>query len=57
MDLKGKVLETLYLQPTVKKWIMSTMMGINLEIIHDGKIYFVKENDNEEWELHILDIN
>ncbi len=56
MDLKGKILKTIYLKPTVKKWIMSSMMGINLEIIRNGKIYYIIENDDNDWELHIQDI-
>ena len=52
MDLKGKLLKTLYLKPTVKKWIMSTMMGINLEIIRNDKVYYLAVNEDEEWELH-----
>lgn len=56
MDLKGKVLKKTVVPQTVKPWIMSLMMGIRLETIHNGKIYYIQENEEEEWELFVQEI-
>jgi hypothetical protein len=51
MDLKGKVLKKAFVPQTAKPWIMSMLMGIRLETIYNGKVYYVQENEDEEWEL------
>ena len=56
MDLKGKILKKTFVPQTVKPWVMSLMMGIRLETIHNGKIYYIKENEDEEWELFVQEI-
>jgi len=56
MDFTGNVLKTLFIEPTVERWVMSTMMGVKLETIHDDKIYFIAENDDEEWELGVVKV-
>lgn len=56
MDLKGDVLRKTYIQPTAKQWVMAVMMGIRLETIHNGRIYYIQENEDEELELFVQDI-
>lgn len=57
MDLKGKVLKTTFIQPTAKEWVMAIMMGVRLETTHNEKIYYIQENEDEEWELFVQEIN
>lgn len=57
MDLKGNVLKTAFIEPSAKEWIMALLLGIKLETIHNDKIYYIKENeDEEEWELFVQEI-
>ncbi|MCK4888995.1 MAG: hypothetical protein KAS97_03630, partial [Candidatus Aminicenantes bacterium] len=56
MDLKGKVLRTTFIKPTVKEWIMAMILGIRLETIHNDNIYYIQENEDEEWELFVQKI-
>jgi hypothetical protein len=56
MDLKGKMLKKTFVPQTVKPWVMSLMMGIRLETIYNGKIYYIQENEEEEWELFVQEI-
>jgi len=51
MDLKGNVLKTAFIEPSAKEWIMALLLGIKLETIHNDKIYYIQENEDEEWEL------
>ena len=57
LDLKGKVLKTAFIEPTAKEWVMALMLGVRLETIHNGKIYYIQENEDEEWELFSQGIN
>ncbi len=57
MDFKGKVLKTTFIQPTAKEWVMAVLMGVRLETTHNGKIYYIQENEYEEWELFVQEIN
>jgi hypothetical protein len=56
MGLKGKILKTVFIEPTVKEWVNAIMMGVRLETIHNDKIYYIAENEDEEWELFVQDI-
>ncbi len=56
MDLKGKVLKTTFIEPTGKEWIMALMLGVRLETIHNDKIYYIQESEDEEWELFVQEI-
>jgi len=57
MDLKGNVLKTAFIEPSAKEWIMALLLGIKLETIHNDKIYYIQENeDEEEWELFVKEI-
>jgi len=56
LNLKGKVLKTAFIEPTAKEWVMALMLGIRLETIHNGKIYYIQENEDEEWELFVQPI-
>ena len=57
MDLKGNVLKTAFIEPSTKEWIMALLLGIKLETIHNDKIYYIQENEDEEWELFAREIN
>jgi hypothetical protein len=57
LDLKGKELKKLMIPEFQKQHLMSTMLGIRLSVMSDGKIYYVEENDDEEWELHQVAID
>ena len=57
MDLKGKILKRAFIEPTAKEWVMALMLGVRLETIYNGKIYYIMENDDEEWELFSQKIN
>jgi len=56
MDLKGNVLKTVFIEPTAKEWILTLLLGIKLETIHNDKIYYIQENEDEEWELFVKEI-
>lgn len=56
MDLKGKILRTTFIEPTAKEWIMAMMLGIRLETIYNDKVYYIQENEDEEWELFSQEI-
>jgi len=56
MDLKGNVLKTAFIKPSVKESIMALLLGIKLETIHNDKIYYIQENEDEEWELFVQEI-
>ena len=56
MDLKGKILRTTFIEPTAKEWIMAMMLGIRLETIYNDKVYYIQENEDEEWELFAQEI-
>lgn len=57
LDLKGKELKKLMIPEFQKQHLMSTMLGIRLSTMSDGKIYYVEENEDEEWELHQVNID
>ena len=57
LNLKGHPLKETFISPTEKKWIMAVLMGVRLETIHNGKFYYIQENEDEEWELKSRDIN
>jgi len=56
MDLKGKVLKKTFVPRTAKQWVMAVMMGVRLETIHNNKIYYIQENEDEDWELLVQEI-
>jgi len=56
MDLKGKILLRTFMEPTVKEWVMALMLGVRLETIHNDKVYYIQENEDEEWELFVQKI-
>ena len=57
MDLKGNILKTVFIEPTAKEWIMALMLGVRLETIHNDKVYYINENEDEEaWELFVQEI-
>lgn len=54
MDLKGNLLKTIYLSRNLEEGILARIAGGKLYTMTDGKLYFLKENEEEEvWELHI----
>jgi hypothetical protein len=57
MDLSGKIEKTVFIPRKVKVLLMPQIMGVKLYAIHNQKLYYVQENDEEEtWELHIENI-
>lgn len=56
MDPEGKILEKKYISPFEKPWVMAKLMGIRYDSIDNDKIYYIEENDDEEWVLHAFDI-
>ena len=56
MDLKGKVFKKTFVPRTAKQWVMAVMMGVRLETIHNDKIYYIQENEDEDWELLVQEI-
>lgn len=54
MDLEGKLLKTVYLSRKLEEGILARIAGGKLFTITGGKLYFLKENEEEEsWELHV----
>ncbi len=54
MGLKGENLKKVLIPRMTKTSFMSKIMGVKLNVIHNNKLYYLKENeDEEEWELHV----
>ena len=54
MGLKGENLKKVLIPRMTKIPFMSKIMGVKLNVIHNNKLYYLKENeDEEEWELHV----
>lgn len=58
MDLKGKVLGKVYMPAMEKASVMARINGIDKRLcsIYNNKFYYLKENMEEEWELHAEEI-
>ncbi|MCP5049316.1 MAG: hypothetical protein GY940_19255 [bacterium] len=57
MDFKGKIIKRVYLAKFENTPILSQILGAKLHTIHDNKLYYLMENeDEEEWELHVEEI-
>ncbi len=55
MDLKGTVLKRFFV-PLPDQSIMSRMLGVKLSKISGGKLYYLEENEEEQWELFEIDL-
>lgn len=57
MDLSGKIEKRVFIPRKVKVLLMPQIMGVKLYAIHNQKLFYVRENDEEEtWEFHIENI-
>lgn len=58
MDLKGKILKKYMLPAVEESPLMARISGINLELFtfHKNKFYYLKENEDEDWELHSVSL-
>jgi len=57
MDLKGKVLKEVYIPRFENVTMNDEIFGTRLHTIHNDKLYYLMENeDEEEWELHMEEI-
>lgn len=56
MDFKGNIEKKLFVPPKVKVHLMPQIFGVKLSAVQDGKLFFVQENEDEEWELQVLDL-
>ena len=56
MDLKGNVLKRVFIPQFHEPSIMSRLFGKKLSTIDGDKIYYLKENQDENWEFHVTDI-
>jgi hypothetical protein len=57
MDLSGKIERKVFVPRKVKVLLMPRIMGVKLYAIHDKKLFFVRENEEDEtWELHVENI-
>jgi hypothetical protein len=56
MDLKGKVIKKVSLPRFENTPIMSKVLGSKLHTIYNDKLYYVLENEKEEWELYMEEI-
>lgn len=57
MDLKGKILEKLYMPRLKKPDFKARLLGVKLNTIYNDRLYFIQENNSEEWELHMIEMN
>jgi len=54
MDLDGSNLKRVFIPRRVEAPMMARIMGVKRYAIRGGKLYYIKENpDDEEWELHV----
>jgi len=56
LDLQGRLLRRTFVDPTIPPQLMSQLMGIQRETIYRGKIYYLTENKDGDWELNVLPI-
>jgi hypothetical protein len=57
MDLKGKILKRAYVQAFRNVPLTGELLSVKLNTVHNGKLYYVMENeDEEEWELHVEEL-
>lgn len=57
MDLKGNIINRVYLPRFENTPMMSKILGAKLHTIYNDKLYYLMENeDEEEWELHMEEI-
>jgi hypothetical protein len=56
-DLNGKFLKKLFLPKYEYTTLLSKRMAAIMQVIHQNKCYYLLENeDNEEWELHRINL-
>lgn len=54
MDLKGNIIKRVYIRKFDNVTLMGKMLGTKLHTIHNDKLYYLLENeDEEEWEFHV----
>jgi hypothetical protein len=57
MDLKGKFIKKTYISAFEGTPMLARLMGAKAHTIANGKLYYLKDNiDEEEWDLYIEDI-
>jgi hypothetical protein len=56
MDMKGNIQKTVFIPGFKKPSVMSKLLGVKLSTIKNDKIYYLEENEEEEWELHVEEI-
>ena len=57
MNLSGKIKKSVFIPQKVKVPLMQRMIGVKLYSIYQQKLYYIKENPDEEiWELHMENI-
>jgi len=57
MDLKGKIIKTVYLARFENTPMLAQILGAKLHTLYNDKLYYLLENeDEEEWELHVEEI-
>lgn len=57
MDLQGKIIKKVFLPRFENTSVMQKLMGSKLFAIADNNLYYIAENDDEDWELHCLKID
>jgi hypothetical protein len=55
MELDGKIIKKVFLPETIKPKLVDLMKGNcgTFYFFKDNKFYYLKENENEKWELHV----
>lgn len=56
MDLNGNNEKKVFVPSKVKVHLMPQIFGVRLSAVQNRQLFFVQENDDEEWELQVLDI-
>lgn len=57
MDIKGNIINRVYLHKFDNVTLVGKMLGTKLHTIYNDKLYYLLENeDEEEWELHVEEI-
>lgn len=58
MDLSGNVEKSVFIPKRIDTPLMARLMGVKLYAIQNQQLFYVKENEeDEEWELHVENIN
>jgi hypothetical protein len=56
LDLQGRELRRVFVPRFVNVPLLAEILGASLQTIHHDQLFYVLENEDEDWELHVEEI-